>query len=57
MKEIANYVTCPFGHKLCVIWSPMKKIFAFTCDVCGHHFEYAATEQGRVKIIVFEPVV
>jgi predicted nucleic acid-binding Zn ribbon protein len=57
MREQANYVTCPFGHKLCVIWSPMKQVFAFTCDTCECHFEYAATEQGRVKIIVFEPVV
>ena len=57
IKESANYVTCPFGHKLCVIWSPIKNMFAFTCDVCGVHFEYAISEQGTVKIILFKTEV
>lgn len=35
--ESANYVTCPHGHKLYVIWSPRFQRFGFTCDECEQH--------------------
>lgn len=37
MEEKANYITCPKGHKVYVIWSPFHKAFGFTCDECGEH--------------------
>lgn len=37
VREVANYVTCPKGHKLFVIWSPQFKKYAFTCDECREH--------------------
>lgn len=37
VREKANYVTCPKGHKLFVIWSPQFKKFGFTCEECGEH--------------------
>lgn len=39
--EKANYVTCPQGHKIYVIWSPERRRFGFTCDVCNEHSEVA----------------
>ena len=35
--EIANYITCPLGHRVFVIWSPRHKKFAFTCEECNEH--------------------
>lgn len=37
VSEKANYITCPQGHKVYVIWSPRFKKFGFTCDECGEH--------------------
>jgi hypothetical protein len=36
-RENANYITCPNGHKVFVIWSSQFKKFAFTCDECEEH--------------------
>ena len=35
MTEAANYITCPVGHKVFVIWSPELQRFGFTCDDAG----------------------
>lgn len=37
VTEKANYITCPKGHRVFVIWSPRFKKFGFTCDECGEH--------------------
>lgn len=37
VSEKANYITCPQGHRVYVIWSPRFKKFAFTCDQCEEH--------------------
>lgn len=42
-SESANYITCPKGHKVYVIWSSQFKKFAFTCDECEEHSVRAAS--------------
>lgn len=37
VTEKANYITCPLGHKIFVIWSPMLKEYGFTCEECKEH--------------------
>lgn len=37
VAEKANYITCPKGHKVFVIWSPRFKKFGFTCEECDEH--------------------
>lgn len=54
MGEKANYVTCRKGHKVYVIWSPQRKMFAFTCDECNEHSERALSERGLISIHVDE---
>jgi hypothetical protein len=53
--ERANYITCPKGHKVYVIWSPMHKRFGFTCDECDQHSMVAASPMTghliKVKIV------
>jgi len=39
--EKANYITCPKGHKVFVVWSPTHRKFAFTCDECEQHSDVA----------------
>ena len=39
--ERANYITCPKGHKVFVIWSEERKKFGFTCEECDQHSEVA----------------
>jgi hypothetical protein len=39
--ERANYITCPKGHKVFVIWSKERKKFGFTCEECDEHSEVA----------------
>lgn len=50
--EKANYVTCPIGHKVYVIWSDQKQRFAFTCDECEQHSENAVSAHGTVEVVV-----
>lgn len=49
--SVANYVTCPKGHKVFVIWSDERQRFAFTCDECEQHSEIALSIHGYVKIV------
>lgn len=55
MTERANYITCPKGHKVYVIWSAIRKRFAFTCDECNEHSDVAMSLQTghviKVKIV------
>ena len=37
VSEKANYITCPKGHRVYVIWSPRFKKFGFTCEECDEH--------------------
>jgi hypothetical protein len=50
MGDKANYVTCPEGHKIFVIWSDERQLFAFTCDECDTHSEVAASVHGPIRI-------
>jgi hypothetical protein len=49
--EKANYITCPKGHKVYVIWSPARQKFGFTCDECDQHSEVAISAVGLVKVV------
>jgi len=56
MREKANYVTCPNGHKIFVIWSTELQRFGFTCDECGQHSLKAVSLHGTIEVkIVSEP--
>lgn len=46
VSESANYITCPKGHKVYVIWSPQFKKFGFTCDECQEHAVRAWSPQS-----------
>jgi hypothetical protein len=48
--SVANYVTCPKGHKVFVIWSDERQSFGFTCDTCQEHSEVAVSVHGAVKV-------
>ena len=54
MSERANYVTCPKGHKVYVIWSALRKKFGFTCDECEEHSDVALSPMSghviKIKI-------
>jgi len=52
MKEKANYITCPRGHKVYVIWSDQKQCFGFTCDECDQHSLRAVSMHGVIEITV-----
>lgn len=52
MKEKANYVTCPDGHKVFVIWSPELQRFGFTCDECEEHSLVAVSMHGVIEVTV-----
>jgi hypothetical protein len=56
MGEVCNYVTCSRGHKVYVIWSPLREQFGFTCDICNEHSARAISAQGLVEIKLAEPV-
>ena len=56
MKEKANYITCPNGHKVFVIWSPELERFGFTCEECATHSLRAVSVHGVIEIeIVKQP--
>ena len=55
MNEKANYITCPEGHKVFVIWSPELQRFGFTCDVCENHSLRAVSVHGVIEVRVVEP--
>ncbi len=50
MIEAANYITCPQGHKVYVIWSDKLQRFGFTCDVCEQHSIRAVSAHGTVEV-------
>ncbi len=52
MSEKANYVTCPRGHKVFLIWSDLVQCFAFTCDECEQHSTRAVTVHGVIEITI-----
>ena len=56
MNEICNYVTCPRGHKVYVIWSEMRQQFGFTCEICDEHSGRAISVQGLVEVRLAEPI-
>jgi hypothetical protein len=49
-RERAKYVTCARGHKVFVIWSDARQMFAFTCEQCNQHSDVALSEHGAVRI-------
>lgn len=49
-SEVCNYITCPKGHKIYVIWSPQKHRFAFTCDECNQHSLRAVSLHGVIEV-------
>jgi len=53
---VCNYVTCPAGHKIFVVWSPEKNRFAFTCDECGTHSVRAVSLQGVIEVKIVKKV-
>lgn len=57
MGDKANYITCPQGHKVYVIWSDQRKTFGFTCDECGQHSERAISLHGLIEIRLVNPPV
>lgn len=52
MKEKCNYVTCPKGHKVFVIWSPELECFGFTCDECEQHSLRITSIHGTVEVTI-----
>jgi hypothetical protein len=58
LKEKANYITCPKGHKVFVIWSNELQRFGFTCDECNNHSLRAVSIHGTIEVtIVRNPFV
>ena len=55
MTEKANYITCPKGHLIFVIWSPEKQRFGFTCEICGEHSIRAVSLHGTIEVTVVRP--
>lgn len=55
MGEVCNYVTCPKGHKVYVIWSPARQRFGFTCDECSQHSDRAISVQGLIEVRIVKP--
>lgn len=53
--EKANYITCPKGHKIFVIWSSQRQSFGFTCDECGEHSEIGISVYGPIRIVRVKP--
>jgi hypothetical protein len=54
--SVANYVTCPLGHKIFVVWVEALQIFAFTCDECQEHSEIAVSTKGTIAIRIIRPM-
>lgn len=55
-REKCNYITCPNGHKVYVIWSPELQRFGFTCDTCEQHSLRAVSAHGVIEVkIVGQP--
>ncbi len=52
MTEQANYVTCPKGHKIFVIWSDELQRFGFTCDECETHSLRAVSMHGTIEVSI-----
>ena len=52
MSEKANYVTCPNGHKVFVIWSNQLQRFGFTCDECNQHSLRAVSVHGTIEVVL-----
>jgi hypothetical protein len=50
MKERVNYVTCPLGHKIYIIWSNEHQCFGFTCDECEQHSLRAVSAHGTIEV-------
>lgn len=50
MSERAQYVECPKGHKIFVVWSDELQRFGFTCDECGQHAIRAASVHGVIEV-------
>lgn len=44
----SNYITCPKGHKVFVVWIEEKNCFAFTCDECEQTSRVAISIKGFV---------
>lgn len=57
MGEKANYVTCPKGHKVYVIWSEARQKFAFTCDECNQHSDRAISVNGLIEVRIVKPPI
>jgi hypothetical protein len=55
MNEKANYVTCPKGHKIFVVWSEQLRKFGFTCDECEEHSLRAVSMHGTIEIRLLPP--
>lgn len=54
-SEICQYVTCPKGHKVFVVWSDEKQCFAFTCDDCDQHSLRAVSMHGTIQVAIVGP--
>ncbi len=52
MTEKVNYITCPLGHKVFVIWSPELERFGFTCEECEQHSLRAVSIHGTIEVTV-----
>lgn len=55
MTEKAQYITCPVGHRVFVIWSPELQRFGFTCDECGQHSLRAVSVHGTIEVAIVRP--
>jgi molybdenum cofactor biosynthesis enzyme MoaA len=54
VTERANYVTCPKGHKVYVIWSSELNCFGFTCDECRLSAQRVVSPYGVMEIKIAE---
>ena len=52
LSSKCNYVTCPRGHKVFIVWSKDRNCFAFTCDECNQHSLRAVSAHGVIEIKV-----
>lgn len=59
VTELVNgdYIMCPKGHKMFVVWVPAKNQFAFTCDECLEISPLAASVHGTVGFRIVQGVV
>jgi len=49
--EDCNYVCCPLGHKLGVVWSASRQMFCFTCDTCEINLTVGLGPHGACFIV------